>query len=387
MATWKRASCSALGAETTTGKVFQLGWQCIRQSRPVQSSPPSSGPPGIISVARQVSPNIRTDAFHAYFCLIYAFIRLSYAYDSSNHNKRRCVLSEIFSGPTRPPEYLMRRAFTLIELLAVVAIIALVIAILLPAFNKARESTKDVVCRANIGSVGKAQLSYAADNRGHYTISTEWVWGKNKYPDKSNVPIGPGGVGQQLDPTVVKNVKVGKLYPYHGVLEAFVCPVAMEKLPRQSWWTNQTMVRSYVQNGEAGMAAEKEWSDKGWTEEERGATLKSPSNFAVFVEENTFAIQGWNTFNGMGMNDALFRLQPFDYDILGSFHNTNPILSPPVNGTYYSPNDPLSSGQSHLFLADGHVEPARYKGRIVGGTWNNASWSRMWCKDEIPVQR
>ena len=289
--------------------------------------------------------------------------------------------------PTQLLEYPMRRAFTLIELLVVVAIIALVIAILLPSLSMARESAKNVVCRANIASIGKAQLSYAAANKGHYTISTEWVWGKPKYPDGSTVPTGPGGFGQQLDPTVVKNIKVGKLYSYHGVLEAFVCPVAMDKLPKQSWWTNQTMVRSYVQNGEAGAAAEKEWADKSWTQQERGATLQSPSDFAVFVEENTFAVQGWNTFNGMGMNDALFRLQPFDYDILGSFHNTRGQLGVPVTTTYYSPNDPLSSGDSHAFLADGHVEPVKYKGRIIGGPFNNTTWSRMWCKDEIPAQR
>lgn len=281
----------------------------------------------------------------------------------------------------------MRRAFTLPELLAVVAIMAVVISILLPALNKARDAAKDVVCRANIASIGKAQLSYAAANKGHYTISTEWVWGKDRYPNGTKVPIGPGGLGQQLDPTVVKNIEVGTLWSYHGVLDAFVCPVAMDKLPKQSWWTNPNMVRSYVQNGEAGAAASKEWSDKGWTEQERGATLRNPSEFAVFVEENTFAVQGWNTFNGNGMNDALFRLQPFDYDILGSFHNTNPQLGPPINGTYYSPNDPLASGDSHAFLADGHVERVKYKGRIVGGTWNNTSFSRMWCKDEIPVQR
>ena len=281
----------------------------------------------------------------------------------------------------------MRRAFTLIEMLVVVAIFTLLIAILLPTLSKAREAAKSVVCRANIASIGKAQLSYAAANKGHYTISTEWVWGKDRYPDGTKVPLGPGGVGQQLDPTVVKNIQVGKLYSYHGVLEAFVCPVAMDKLPRQSWWTNKTMVRSYVQNGEAGAAASKEWADKGWTAQERGATLRNPAEFAVFVEENTFAINGWNTFNGMGMNDALFRLQPFDYDILGSFHNTRAELGDPINGPYYSPNDPLSSGDSHAFLADGHVEQVKYKGRISGGAFNNTTWSRMWCKDDVPVQR
>jgi len=105
------------------------------------------------------------------------------------------------------------------------------------------------------------------------------------------------------------------------------------------------------------------------------------------VEENTFGVSGWNAFNIPGMNDALFRLQPFDYDQLASFHDTGPELGPPVALDIYSPNDPLCSGTSYAFLADGHVEEVNYKGRIVGGPFNNTKWSRMWCKDAIPVQR
>lgn len=281
----------------------------------------------------------------------------------------------------------MRRAFSLIELLVVISIIALLIAILLPALNKAREAAKTAVCQSNIGSIGKAQLAYTIDNDGQYTMSTEWVWGKDRYPDGSVAPTGPGGIGHQLDPTIEKNIEEGTLYDYHGVLEAFVCPVAVDKLPKQGWWENENMVRSYVQNGEAGPSAELEWKVKGWTEEESVDSLSKPSDFAIFVEENTFSISGWNNHNGNGMNDALFRLQPFDYDQLGSFHNTGSELGAPVSGTYYSQDDPLSSGESHLFLADGHVELANYKGRIVGGPYNNTKWSRMWCKDDIPVQR
>ena len=43
-----------------------------------------------------------------------------------------------------------RRAFTLIEFLAVASIIALLIALLLPALTQARESAKNVICLSNL---------------------------------------------------------------------------------------------------------------------------------------------------------------------------------------------------------------------------------------------
>jgi prepilin-type N-terminal cleavage/methylation domain-containing protein len=61
-----------------------------------------------------------------------------------------------------------KRAFTLIELLGVIAIIALLLAILMPSLRKAKAGAMSAVCRAHLHQWGLAFEMYTSESNGKY---------------------------------------------------------------------------------------------------------------------------------------------------------------------------------------------------------------------------
>lgn len=99
---------------------------------------------------------------------------------------------------------LHRPGFTLVELLVVVAIIALLLAILLPALHRARDAAKNTKCLANLHTLGIAAGMWSQDNAG-------WL-----LPARGLTKLEQYGVPSASPVTYCPVVDLGTLNNTHG---------------------------------------------------------------------------------------------------------------------------------------------------------------------------
>src|SRR6516164_352800 len=94
-----------------------------------------------------------------------------------------------------------RRAFTLIEVLVVISIIGLLVALLLPAVQAAREAARRIQCVNNLKQLGLALHTYESASRSFppgYVSSFDasgndtgpgWGWGAMLLPQIEQKPL------------------------------------------------------------------------------------------------------------------------------------------------------------------------------------------------------
>ena len=87
----------------------------------------------------------------------------------------------------------LRRAFTLVELLVVIGIIAILVAVLLPALKMAREQALSAQCLSNLRQCGQLLYLYANQNKGFFPTmslqSPETLTSGGQVTGEQGVPV------------------------------------------------------------------------------------------------------------------------------------------------------------------------------------------------------
>jgi len=125
-------------------------------------------------------------------------------------------LSDGRFGPSR--RSVVRRCrggFTLVELLAVIGIIALLISLLLPALAAARRSAQQIKCAANLRSLGQYMTMFANEHRGYYQAAIYFN------------PTAPGGGDLPANPTNLGDGTQQRYTYYYDTSSHYLMPVAL----------------------------------------------------------------------------------------------------------------------------------------------------------------
>jgi len=130
--------------------------------------------------------------------------------------------SAMFQPPHRPA-----RAFSLVELLVVIGIIAILLAILVPTLNKARQRATALQCASNLRQIGMAMQSYLNDWRGMTfwrgaDINTEGMdWYVYGGRSEGNINQEQLGLFNRFNPRPLNKYVLNKI-------EVFRCPADTE---------------------------------------------------------------------------------------------------------------------------------------------------------------
>lgn len=234
-----------------------------------------------------------------------------------------------------------RRSFTLIELLIVIAIIAILAALLFPALSKARARGSYSSCVSNFKQISYGYTMYRDDHKGVPPSGAIMGWGGANiairhvkgYDDKRGG--GPEKFGMP-----------SALWRYTGRdKDIWTCP-SYKQLVQVSYYANLTQLNKIARG------REKVWS------ESRGMYIQiSAANINIYREVGSIAVMGENNYRKLGYRTGVFKSR---------LEDAGECLEPRVFGHEGASPCGYDGAQSDLVLAaDGTV--------AVMGAWGK--WS------------
>ncbi|MGA2442398.1 MAG: type II secretion system protein [Tepidisphaeraceae bacterium] len=239
--------------------------------------------------------------------------------------------------------------FTLVELLVVIGIIALLVAILLPALSKARHSANTIACASNLRQIVMAMQMYANQNNGFIAGSPNT---SGNFLLNNNTAAGTFGTGYENSNFSNTNCP--------GITQTF------------DWQAPLAMVMGVSFNQNADLAS-------------RNQRFHFLNNFKGFVcPENQFLSPEYlieDTFNGAYtqidimpsyITAQAFLLWPTPFGVIDAFNNQYD------GGYFYLPSSyvpkvtKVGNPSVKIYIAD-------------GGKWSNQTTLPDWTIDYVPV--
>jgi prepilin-type N-terminal cleavage/methylation domain-containing protein/prepilin-type processing-associated H-X9-DG protein len=231
-----------------------------------------------------------------------------------------------------------RPAFTLIEVLVVIAIIALLAALLLPALAKARERGLAIVCLNNTKQLAVACQLYAEDHGGALPYNLAMSGHpENSFRTELNWVNNVMTWDLSSDNTNKETITKAALGVYAGGNTTFFrCPSdhALNAVQSDAGWDGR--IRSYSMNalvGNAGIASTNGYnvSDPSYRQFFKLSQIVRPSEIFVFLDEHPDSIDDGYFVNketiptgGYAFNVAI---SPEWTDLPASYHNNSGAFS------------------------------------------------------------
>jgi prepilin-type N-terminal cleavage/methylation domain-containing protein/prepilin-type processing-associated H-X9-DG protein len=236
--------------------------------------------------------------------------------------------------------HMLLRGFTLIELLVVIGILAVLLAMLMPALSKAREQARDAICKTNLHDYGIVGTMYTSDYEDRFPEPRYWLYQPTTLWSATSSSVC-WWHNANLQPD-------GSLWSYLQDKDINMCPTFYNLAPLyagQISGHNPTVPvdpqYSYSMNGYLGPKFSSTWADRV----AKVTNVLQPSEVMFFGEENLFTISGVSIYC---LNDTVMLSRTLhnyykvnDCDAIGSFHN--------IEGKDHS------SGTSNLVFIDGSV--------------------------------
>ncbi|MHC4644271.1 MAG: type II secretion system protein [Planctomycetota bacterium] len=216
-----------------------------------------------------------------------------------------------------------KRGFTLIEILVVIAVIAVLMSILAPALHRAKENARTIICRSNLRQYGMAARIYLDDNHGRFPDPYKWLYTQ-------------AGTGGTPDEKIMDLEPDGSLWPYLKDKDIHMCP-KFKTLMKPTGRPNAQY--SYSMNAYLGEFENSGHNRFGGILKE--SELRRPARVFFFSEENTWTIPGLSEYV-INDNNLLVGDRNDVRDCFATYHN--------------APAGDLNQGSANLVFVDGHVD-------------------------------